>query len=95
MKSAIFAGVLAVLAVPLALPAGTRADELPKEYRESVNKGLEWLAKQQHKDGHWEADGGQYPLTMTGLSRHGPAHGRQHHPRGQVHATTSAGPPIG
>jgi hypothetical protein len=44
------------------------ADEIPKEYRASVNKGLEWLAKQQSKDGHWEAFGGQYPVTMTSLS---------------------------
>ena len=39
-SSAIFAGVLAALAVPLAFPAAGRADELPKEYREAVNKGL-------------------------------------------------------
>ena len=45
-----------------------RAEELPREYREAVNKGLDWLAKQQHADGHWEAMGGQYPLTMTALS---------------------------
>jgi squalene cyclase len=67
-SSAILAGVLVALAALLALPAGARADELPKEYRESVNKGLEWLVKQQHSDGHWEAAGAQYPLTMTGLS---------------------------
>ena len=33
-----------------------------------MDKGLEWLTKNQSKDGHWEAFGGQYPLTMTGLS---------------------------
>jgi len=67
-SSAIFMGVFVALAAPLALPAGARADELPKEYRDCVNKGLDWLAKQQHPDGHWEAGGGQYPLTMTGVS---------------------------
>jgi hypothetical protein len=45
-----------------------RADEIPAEFRPCVDKGLEWLAKTQSKDGHWEAFGGQYPLTMTGLS---------------------------
>jgi len=45
-----------------------RADEVPPEYRPCIEKGLEWLAKSQSKDGHWEAFGGQYPLTMTGLS---------------------------
>jgi hypothetical protein len=66
--SAILAAVLLALAAPLALPAGARAEELPREYRDCVNKGLEWLVKQQLPDGHWEAAGAQYPLTMTGLS---------------------------
>ena len=64
MKSSAAFVALAVLA----LPAAARADELPKEYRDCVNKGLEWLVKQQHPDGHWEAAGAQYPLTMTGIS---------------------------
>src|SRR5262249_38759443 len=54
--------------VVLALAASTvRAGEIPPEYRATVNKGLEWMAKQQSKDGHWEAFGGQYPMTMTAL----------------------------
>jgi squalene cyclase len=64
MKSSAAFVALAVLI----LPAAARADELPKEYRDCVNKGLEWLVKQQHPDGHWEAAGAQYPLTMTGIS---------------------------
>ena len=44
------------------------ADEIPAEYRPCVDKGLKWVSKNQSKDGHWEAFGGQYPLTMTGLS---------------------------
>jgi len=44
-----------------------RADEIPEKYRETVRKGLEWLVKQQHKDGHWGANGDQYPVTMTAL----------------------------
>src|SRR5262245_28494402 len=52
----------------LALNANVRADEIPAEYRPTVQKGLEYLAKTQHKDGHWEAFGGQYPITMTGVS---------------------------
>ncbi len=66
-SSAILAGAVALAAL-LARPAGARADELPKEYRDCVNKGLDWLVKQQHPDGHWEAAGAQYPLTMTGIS---------------------------
>src|SRR5215510_12027238 len=30
-----------------------------------VDKGLEWLKRNQSSDGRWEAQGGQYPTTMT------------------------------
>ncbi|MFO0938092.1 MAG: prenyltransferase/squalene oxidase repeat-containing protein [Gemmataceae bacterium] len=33
-----------------------------------IEKGLEWLKRSQAGDGHWEAQGGQYPTTMTALS---------------------------
>src|SRR5581483_6965736 len=57
----------AALLVPgLAGPA--RGDELPDKYKEVVKKGLEYLAKQQFKDGHWGANGDQYPVSMTGLA---------------------------
>jgi hypothetical protein len=59
----LFALMLAALAAPLA-----RADEMSAEQRKAVQKGLEYLAKNQHKDGHWEAFSGQYPVTMTGIS---------------------------
>src|SRR5690242_16500533 len=45
-----------------------RAEEVPAEYRATVKKGLEWLARNQSKDGHWEAFGGQYPVTMTSMA---------------------------
>jgi hypothetical protein len=32
-----------------------------------IEKGLDWLKRQQAPDGHWEAQGGQYPTTMTAL----------------------------
>jgi len=44
-----------------------RAGELEPEYRRVVDKGLDWLARAQHRDGHWEANGGAYEVTMTGL----------------------------
>ena len=63
-------GVLVLCALALAVPATPRlqADEMSAEQRKAVQKGLEYLAKNQHKDGHWEAFGGQYPVTMTGIS---------------------------
>src|SRR5579884_4049452 len=56
------------LLLALAGPSPVRADELPAEYKQCVDKGLEWLAHQQARDGHWEAMGGQYPVSMTALS---------------------------
>jgi hypothetical protein len=59
------------MALAAALPLVTtaaRADDLDPKYREAVRKGLDYLAKTQHRDGHWEANGGQYPVTMTALS---------------------------
>jgi hypothetical protein len=62
---------LAVLTASLflgpAFPGGARAEDLKPEYRAAVKKGLDWVAKNQHRDGHWEANGGQYPSAMTGL----------------------------
>ncbi|MBY0523360.1 MAG: terpene cyclase/mutase family protein [Gemmataceae bacterium] len=49
------------------LPA-LRADEIEPQYRKVIDKGLEWVAKAQSRDGHWDANGGQYPTTMTSLA---------------------------
>jgi hypothetical protein len=52
----------------LAVPSEGRAEEVGPEHRKVIDKGLAWVAKNQHRDGHWEAPGGQYPTTMTALS---------------------------
>src|SRR5262245_65691251 len=44
-----------------------RGEEIPKEYHETIKKGLTWLAKNQFKDGHWEGINGQYSVSMTAL----------------------------
>lgn len=48
-------------------PADVRGEDVPKEYHETIKKGLTWLAKEQHKDGHWEGVNGQYAISMTAL----------------------------
>jgi len=64
-QRAILAGGLALLI----LGAGTtRAEEIPAEYRPAIKKGLEWLAKQQFKDGHWEGINSQYQVSMTAVA---------------------------
>jgi len=59
------------VAVPAPAPVQA-ADEKPKnqkkEIETAIEKGLEFLKKQQMQDGHFEAQGGQYPTTMTALA---------------------------
>jgi hypothetical protein len=45
-----------------------RAEDLPPPYEAVVRRGLEWLVKQQHQDGHFSAHGDQYPVAMTSLA---------------------------
>lgn len=66
MKSLSLMGVLAALVTVAG--AGARGEEIDPKYRDAINKGLEWVAKTQNRDGHWAANGGQYPTTMTALA---------------------------
>jgi hypothetical protein len=77
--------------------ASARADQVPEKYRETVQKGLAYLAQNQAKDGHWEGDGGKHPVAMTGLvglallmEMEGPNSGR----RGRAAAATKHSPNI-
>jgi hypothetical protein len=63
MQRLIWLAGLCVLVAPAA-----RADELPPKVREAADKGLKWFAETQNRDGHWEANGGQYPTSMTALA---------------------------
>lgn len=62
--------IAACVAVALGSVVVSRAaaEELEPKYREVVKKGLEYLKKQQHKDGHWGVNGDNYPVSMTGLA---------------------------
>src|SRR5438067_7507535 len=60
------AGVLALLVV--CSGSSARGDDIDPKYRAVIDKGLTYLAKSQHTDGHWEANGGAYPTTMTALA---------------------------
>ena len=52
---------------PAAGSSRAGAEETPRQYQEVVKKGLDWVAGQQQRDGHWDANGGQYPTTMTAM----------------------------
>ena len=68
-------------------------EQAVQAYQELVKKGLQFLARQQHKDGHWEANGGQFSSAMTGIAattllmegstvKNGKAHSRALHGTG-------------
>jgi len=62
--------VLAAAAV-LLFSSTAPAQEAVKKKNDAdpmIEKGLEWLKRNQAADGHWEAQGGQYPTTMTALA---------------------------
>jgi hypothetical protein len=54
-------------AVLAGVPGAARGDDIPKEYRNSIKKGLEWLKKNQNRDGSWSGTGGYYLVPMTSL----------------------------
>jgi hypothetical protein len=60
--------LLALTAWLVHVPKLTQADDVPEKYRDTVHEGLEYLVKNQFKDGHWEGDGAQHPVAMTGLA---------------------------
>jgi len=59
---------MAALGLVAGLQIRARGDEIPDKYKENIRKGLEWLAKNQQKDGHWAANGDHHPVAMTGLA---------------------------
>jgi hypothetical protein len=70
MKRLIAVAIVVVGCAALTLSSGllVQAEPIPKKYQKSVEKALAWLAKQQHQDGHWGANGDQYPVAMTGVA---------------------------
>jgi squalene cyclase len=61
-------GSLAVVAIVALTGQQARSEEIPKEYRECIKKGLKYLVDTQNRDGHWESFGAGYPVTMTAVS---------------------------
>lgn len=68
MKRQLVGVVLACWALVVTHSGRVLGDEIPDRYRPTVDKGLQYLVKLQFKDGHWGANGDQYPVSMTGLA---------------------------
>ena len=62
------AWLVIILLLGGSVPSEVRAEDVPAKYKDVARKGLDYLAKTQNRDGHWEANGGQYPMAMTGLA---------------------------
>src|SRR5258708_19761033 len=85
MNRRMFLGTAAAgLAAGVLRGSRVSADEVPKEYQAAIAKGLDWVAKNQARDGHWEAIGGQYAAPLTGLGGVAPLLGRRPPPPGEV-----------
>lgn len=59
--------VAAGAASPLYLPVAYCQEKKKTDVEAAVERGLEYLKKTQAQDGHWEAPGGQYPTSVTGV----------------------------
>lgn len=60
-------GLLAGIVPALTSPA-VHAEKLEPKVEQSIKKGLDWLARQQRRQGYWEANSGQYRVAMTALA---------------------------
>ncbi len=57
-----------VLAATLAMGASPAVAVDKAEVRRVTERGLEWLASQQSRIGHWSGQGGRYPTAVTALA---------------------------
>src|SRR5262245_53341249 len=58
----------ALAATALCLPS-IGAEPARVDVHENIDRGLNWLARQQDKnEGHWVAHSGQYPTSMTAMA---------------------------
>lgn len=58
------------VAAPAIWPTQACAADAPSkaEVHRAVDRGLDWLASQQSKQGRWTANNGQYPTAMTAMA---------------------------
>jgi hypothetical protein len=61
-------GSAAALLLKLADANAVRADAVDPAVQKAIDKGLEYLNKNQSRDGHFEGNGGQYPVALTSLA---------------------------
>ena len=52
----------------LLAPAPLRAERIDPKVKASVTRGLDWLVREQRRQGYWEANQTQYRVAMTALA---------------------------
>src|SRR4029078_3266644 len=67
MKTAKRVALMLALTAFLDTPHAARAGDGEAACRAAVKKGWDYLAAQQHKDGHWEDEKAGYPTTLTAM----------------------------
>ena len=60
--------LLAALLVGASAPATVRAEKQDPRVQKVVTHGLDWMASTQSRLGHWNANDGRYPTSMTALA---------------------------
>jgi hypothetical protein len=63
--------LLALLTMPTVIGQEDKDKDKDKkkiDASQMIDKGLDWLKRNQAGDGHWEAQGGAYPTTMTAVA---------------------------
>ncbi|MFO1019896.1 MAG: prenyltransferase/squalene oxidase repeat-containing protein [Planctomycetales bacterium] len=70
MRSGIWFGLLFAAAVLTCIgssPLPVQAKSNDPRIKQAVSRGLDYLAREQRRQGYWEANGGQYRVAMTAL----------------------------
>ncbi len=52
----------------LILPSSSRAEKIDPKVEQAIKAATDFLARDQHRQGYWEANGGQFRVAMTALA---------------------------
>jgi hypothetical protein len=66
MASSLLFALCATL--PWLTPEPLETIQVLARYRTNIDRGLQWLSRQQHRDGHWEGPNGTHRVSMTALA---------------------------
>ena len=64
------AGIVLLAFISMTAPGAMPADSIEgkKKVEEAVSRGLEFLVREQRRQGYWEVGSGNYRIAMTALS---------------------------